>query len=159
MVKYSEECWKTYLVNGDAKSLVQCIYLKAQQEADKKADGKYVVNKGTRALVKLTIEARKRGQNTSIPLNEIRREAGVEGGSVVWPWTWEQGADVVRKEPGHKAFKIREEFFEAMKWLTDNITDPPGEHSILELQGLGKKIWTGIDAQDYVNRERSSWGG
>ena len=30
-------------------------------------------------------------------------------------------------------------------------------HSILELQGLGKEIWKGIDAQEYVNRERSSW--
>ena len=31
--------------------------------------------------------------------------------------------------------------------------------SILELQGLGKEIWRGIDAQDYVNHERSSWNG
>jgi prevent-host-death family protein len=32
-------------------------------------------------------------------------------------------------------------------------------HSILELQGLGKEIWEGIDAQEYVERERASWGG
>ena len=32
-------------------------------------------------------------------------------------------------------------------------------HSILELQGLGKEIWEGIDAQEYVDRERSSWNG
>ena len=31
--------------------------------------------------------------------------------------------------------------------------------SILELQGLGKEIWQGIDAQEYVDRERSSWNG
>ncbi len=31
--------------------------------------------------------------------------------------------------------------------------------SILELQGLGKEIWQGIDAQEYVNRERASWNG
>ena len=33
------------------------------------------------------------------------------------------------------------------------------KHSILELQGLGKEIWEGIDAQEYVDRERASWGG
>jgi hypothetical protein len=31
--------------------------------------------------------------------------------------------------------------------------------SILELQGLGKEIWRGIDAQGYVDRERASWNG
>ena len=30
-------------------------------------------------------------------------------------------------------------------------------HSILELQGLGKEIWRGIDAQEYVDQERASW--
>ena len=33
------------------------------------------------------------------------------------------------------------------------------KHSIAELRGLGKEIWTGIDAQEYVNRERDSWDG
>jgi len=32
-----------------------------------------------------------------------------------------------------------------------------GKRSILELEGLGKEIWEGIDAQEYVDRERSSW--
>ena len=31
--------------------------------------------------------------------------------------------------------------------------------SIMELQGLGKEIWRGMDAQEYVNRERDSWNG
>lgn len=31
--------------------------------------------------------------------------------------------------------------------------------SILELQGLGKEIWQGIDAQEYVDSERASWNG
>jgi hypothetical protein len=33
------------------------------------------------------------------------------------------------------------------------------QRSILELQGLGKEIWWGIDAQEYVDRERVSWNG
>ena len=33
------------------------------------------------------------------------------------------------------------------------------KRSILELEGLGKEMWHGIDAQEYVNRERDSWNG
>jgi hypothetical protein len=33
------------------------------------------------------------------------------------------------------------------------------KRSIRELRGLGKEIWTGIDAHEYVNRERDSWDG
>jgi hypothetical protein len=35
--------------------------------------------------------------------------------------------------------------------------EPPS--SILELRGLGKEIWQGVDAQEYVRQERSSWNG
>ena len=30
-------------------------------------------------------------------------------------------------------------------------------HSILELQGLGKELWKGIDSAKYVDAERESW--
>jgi plasmid stability protein len=30
--------------------------------------------------------------------------------------------------------------------------------SILELQGLGKEIWAGTDADAYVRKEREAWG-
>lgn len=33
------------------------------------------------------------------------------------------------------------------------------KRSIMELEGLGKEIWQGIDAQEYVDRERASWNG
>lgn len=39
----------------------------------------------------------------------------------------------------------------------ETASEPPT--SILELQGLGKGIWRGIDAQEYVDRERASWNG
>ena len=38
-------------------------------------------------------------------------------------------------------------------------TEPKHRHSIMELRGLGKEIWEGIDAQEYVNEERISWDG
>jgi len=36
---------------------------------------------------------------------------------------------------------------------------PESRTSILELRGLGKEIWKGIDAQEYVDRERAAWNG
>ncbi len=31
--------------------------------------------------------------------------------------------------------------------------------SLLEFQGLGKSIWQGIDVEEYLRRERTSWNG
>ena len=36
-------------------------------------------------------------------------------------------------------------------------TSEQQKHSIMELHGLGKEIWEGIDAQEYVNRLRNEW--
>ncbi|MEZ4524647.1 MAG: hypothetical protein R2941_01835 [Desulfobacterales bacterium] len=38
-----------------------------------------------------------------------------------------------------------------------NIQKKKAKHSIMELQGLGAEIWKGIDAQEYVRKERESW--
>ena len=32
-----------------------------------------------------------------------------------------------------------------------------GRANIYDIRGVGKKIWEGMDAQEYVNRERASW--
>ena len=32
-----------------------------------------------------------------------------------------------------------------------------GKHSLLELEGLGEGIWSKVDVDDYVRRERDSW--
>lgn len=32
------------------------------------------------------------------------------------------------------------------------------KHNILELEGLGAEIWKGIEAQEYVSKEREAWG-
>jgi hypothetical protein len=34
-----------------------------------------------------------------------------------------------------------------------------GQHSILELEGLGKEVWEGIDPDEYIREERDSWDG
>ncbi len=32
-------------------------------------------------------------------------------------------------------------------------------HTLLELQGLGKEAWEGVNAQEYVDEEREAWSG
>jgi hypothetical protein len=55
-----------------------------------------------------------------------------------------------------------EERKELVKLLVDSlevrdVDAQPKRHSILELAGLGKDIWEGIDAQEYVDQLRSEW--
>ncbi len=33
------------------------------------------------------------------------------------------------------------------------------KRSMMELEGLGKETWHGLDAQEYINQERASWNG
>ena len=37
------------------------------------------------------------------------------------------------------------------------MTKPKKKHSIEELRGLGKEIWEGVDAQEYVDSLRQEW--
>jgi hypothetical protein len=48
---------------------------------------------------------------------------------------------------------------EALAAMIRQTVTPRPRRSILELQGLGKQIWQGMDAQEYVNRERDAWNG
>ncbi len=42
--------------------------------------------------------------------------------------------------------------------LTNIETEPnPPRRSLMELHGLGKEIWQGVDAQEYVNSLREEW--
>ncbi|MBK9166662.1 MAG: hypothetical protein IPM24_04265 [Bryobacterales bacterium] len=37
--------------------------------------------------------------------------------------------------------------------------DRQPRRSLLELQGLGKSVWQGVDIEEYLRQERSSWNG
>jgi hypothetical protein len=43
--------------------------------------------------------------------------------------------------------------------LIDALKDPAParQRHITELRGLGKEVWQGLEAQEYVNSERDSW--
>lgn len=40
--------------------------------------------------------------------------------------------------------------------LAETETEKP-KRSLLELEGLGKEVWKGVDAQEYVNELRNEW--
>lgn len=47
---------------------------------------------------------------------------------------------------------------ELMKHLIDTLDAPPQRpRHLSELRGLGKEIWQGIDAQEYVDQLRDEW--
>jgi len=46
---------------------------------------------------------------------------------------------------------------EVIQILDQALTDTP-PLSILDLQGLGKEIWTGVNSDQYLERERQAWG-
>jgi hypothetical protein len=48
-----------------------------------------------------------------------------------------------------------EERTQLLRALARDPAEP--QHEITELRGLGKEVWGGIDAQEYVNSERDSW--
>lgn len=33
----------------------------------------------------------------------------------------------------------------------------PSKHSIMELRGIGKGVWAGVDVQQYINEMRDEW--
>jgi len=39
----------------------------------------------------------------------------------------------------------------------ENGDDDGQQHSILELHGLGKEIWQGVDGDEYVRKLRDEW--
>jgi hypothetical protein len=64
----------------------------------------------------------------------------------------------VLKQVEHLAPEDQERLLEDLKAILRRRTRVgPKQHSITELRGLGKEIWEGIDAQEYVNQERASW--
>ena len=55
------------------------------------------------------------------------------------------------------AQKERRSVAQKVIYLLDKTTEPPETLSILELRGLGKELWKGIDPAAHVKAKRDSW--
>jgi len=56
-----------------------------------------------------------------------------------------------------RARRERRSVAQQVTQILSDALDTPKELSILELRGLGKEIWEGVDAAEHVRRERDSW--
>lgn len=47
-----------------------------------------------------------------------------------------------------------------LQTVTARIARPnEAQRSVLELQGLGRDVWSGVDVDQYIEQERDSWNG
>ena len=65
--------------------------------------------------------------------------------------------DGLYKKLQARAKRDRRSVAQEVTHLLSEALDLPKPLSILELQGLGKEHWRGIDAAAHVQRERASW--
>ncbi len=61
-----------------------------------------------------------------------------------------------RKLQAH-ARRQRRSLAQEVIYLLTRALEEADAHSILELRGLGKELWKGIDAPAHVDTERRSW--
>lgn len=65
--------------------------------------------------------------------------------------------DALYRKLQARAKRDRRSVAQEVTHLLSEALEVPKPLSILELQGLGKELWRGIDAAKHVQRERSSW--
>ncbi len=56
-----------------------------------------------------------------------------------------------------RARRERRSVAQQVTQILSDALEKPKELSILDLEGLGKEIWAGIDAAEYIRQERDSW--
>ena len=69
--------------------------------------------------------------------------------------TYDQLLDQASKLPAADQLRL----LEGLAALVRQRLAPLSPHGVTALRGLGKEIWQGIDAQEYVDGERASWDG
>jgi plasmid stability protein len=65
--------------------------------------------------------------------------------------------DSLYKKLQARAKRERRSVAQEVTHILSQVLEVPKPLSILELQGLGKEHWHGIDAATHVQRERESW--
>jgi len=65
--------------------------------------------------------------------------------------------DGLYKKLQARAKRERRSVAQEVTRLLSEALDSPRRRSILELKGLGKEAWKGVDATEHVAGERASW--
>jgi plasmid stability protein len=65
--------------------------------------------------------------------------------------------DALHKKLKARARRERRSVAQEVTFLLSAALDTPPPLSIMELQGLGKELWQGVDAAEHVEAERAPW--
>jgi len=65
--------------------------------------------------------------------------------------------DKLYKKLQARAKRERRSVAQEVTRLLAEALEPSKPHSILDLKGLGKEHWRGVDAAEHVEKERASW--
>jgi len=107
---YIRRCREAYSAGGSKLEYIQCVLSESEDPARQD-----LVRQGTKALVDLSNE---QGQDKFISIHGIRLLSGIRkvhsATAGLWPWL-ERHADVIEKEEGQGAYRIKIEFYDAME--------------------------------------------
>ena len=56
-----------------------------------------------------------------------------------------------------RARRERRSMAQQLTQILSDALEPPPKRSIMELEGLGKELWQGVDAAEHIRREREEW--
>jgi plasmid stability protein len=65
--------------------------------------------------------------------------------------------DALYRKLKARARRERRSISQEVTILLTHALEPPAARSILELRGLGKELWRGLDAATHVADERAGW--
>jgi plasmid stability protein len=65
--------------------------------------------------------------------------------------------DALYRKLRARARRERRSVSQEVTRILERAVDEPEPHSLLELRGLGRELWTGIEAAEHVDAERRSW--
>ena len=70
---------------------------------------------------------------------------------------YEDVLNQVRQLSPEEQLQLLEDIAAMLRQRVKN-TQRPG-HNIMELEGMAKKLWEGIDVEKFIDEERNSWDG
>ena len=65
--------------------------------------------------------------------------------------------DALYRKLKERATRQRRSLAQEVTHILAQAVEERQQLSILELRGLGKELWRGVDAAEYIAEERSSW--
>jgi plasmid stability protein len=65
--------------------------------------------------------------------------------------------DALYRKLRARARRERRSISQEVTRILEQAVDEPASPSLLDLRGLGREVWTGIEATEHVDAERRSW--